>query len=159
MSNLEYIQTSDGFYNYLNQLKLSGITIKQKTKYIYTIKDGYYNFNINLKKLNCFLCKNYKTCSLKKCKHIYLILFKFFKLSNAELMFLWINDNFKNIIEQKEMVIKIQDLECLICIDNVFKKYTKIKQIIHCLNCGKFFHQKCYQKTFSNKCVNCQLLL
>ena len=153
------IDISNEFYEYINKLNFTRISHyklkRNKKKYLFGIKDGIFNFKVNLKNFSCSLCKNNKQCSLKKCKHIYYILMKIYKLTPIELMFIGINNNIENVIENKEIKITEEDLECPICIDNMFQYNLPNNKRLHCLNCGKFYHTKCYRKLKDNKCVNC----
>lgn len=153
------IDISKEFNDYLNNLnfaKISHYKLKRnKNKYLFGIKDGIFNFKVNLKIFSCCLCKDHNQCSLKKCKHIYYILIKIFKLKPVELMFIGINNNIENVIENKEIKINEEDLECPICIENIFECNLPYYKKLQCLNCGKFYHSKCYRKLKDNKCVNC----
>ena len=157
------VNISNEFNDYLKKLSFTGIThfkIKRnKNKYLFGVKDGIVSFRVNLEDFSCNLCKQGKQCSLKKCKHIYYVLLKVLKLTPLELMFVGMNNNIKNIIEKKELEIKEEDLECPICIDNMFQYNLPHHKRLHCLNCGKFYHRKCYLKLKDNKCVNCFNLL
>ena len=70
------------------------------------------------------------------------------------LQFLWTNNNYLKILKEEPMEIQSNDIECPICLDEVDYKYNS--KILHCLDCGKFYHINCLNK--SNKgivCLNC----
>ena len=163
--NLNKVTISNNFNTYLQNLKFIGIStykIKHnKNKYVFGIKDGIITFTLNIKDFKCSLCKKPQQCSLVKCKHIYYILIKILKLTPKELMFVGINNNIENIIIHKKIEIKNEDLECPICIDNVFQYNIPNWKRIHCLNCGKFYHRNCclklVNKTKGWNCINCYI--
>lgn len=162
---------SNEFTKYLSELSFSNISIlpNKKKKFIktinnqqistkYHIKDGYINFDINLKEPKCRICKDVPFCSLKKCKHLIKLYQNVFNLSNYHLQFIWMNNNTTNLINGKPIEIKEADLECPICLDSVDLNTNNIynlDKIYHCLDCGKFYHKKCMIMAKSNKCLNC----
>jgi len=139
---------SNEFNTYLNISNNNFIILKvNKKKTIFTIKDGYFKFKVDLKNLSCTFCKNVSECSLKKCKHIYYIYSKEFKISKYLLQFLWVNNNYINILEGKDMVIEEDDTHCPVCLDDSSKECSNFDKIVHCLDCGKFYHKNCLMKT------------
>ena len=149
---------SNDFTKYLSGLSFNNISIipnkkKRYTKIInnkpistrYHIKDGFINFDINLKDPKCIICKDVPLCSLKKCKHL---------IKLYDLQFIWMNNNTNNLLEGGSLEIKETDLECPICLDIVNLNHS-LDKINHCLDCGKFYHRKCMIKAKANKCLNC----
>lgn len=162
---------SNEFTKYLSGLSFNNISIipnkkKRYTKIInnqpistrYHIKDGFINFDINLKDPKCIICKDVPLCGLKKCKHLIKLYQSVFDLSDYDLQFIWMNNNTNNLLEGKPIEIKEADLECPICLDIVnlnTKNSYSLDKINHCLDCGKFYHRKCMIKAKANKCLNC----
>lgn len=144
------------FYKYYNDIKKNFNILKEnKSKTIFTIKENNFKFKVDLKKLTCTVCPKKKLCEIKKCNHIYQLYSKYYDISDILLPFLWINDNYLKILNNKEMIIQEKDIECPICLDNtdIIKKANK--NIIHCLNCNKYYHKKCINKLKKNKCPTC----
>ena len=148
---------SKEFYEYMDGFKDDFIINKKhKKKHKYSIKKGFINFNINLINPDCPFCDKSSTCSLKKCIHIYKIYNTVYNVPRDKLVFLWINDNYLKVLNNEKMVILPDDIECPICLENAgFNNYIKNKTI-HCLDCGKFYHTKCLDKTKKGKvCLIC----
>ena len=145
---------SKEFSNYFKNLTDNFIILrKNKKKHIYRIKDGFINFDLDLKKTNCPICKTVSTCNLKKCNHIYKLYQNEYNVPYEKLQFLWINDNYLRILENKEIIVQSKDTECSICLEDC---YNEIK-IKHCLECGKFNHINCLTKANSlDECLNCK---
>ena len=113
-------------------------------------------FIVDLKNNNCSLCNNVSTCSLKKCIHIYKLYCEVYNVDINKLQFLWINDNFKKIKNNEEIIIQPNDIECPICLDDAGLEGYNESKVIHCLDCGKFYHNKCLEKNKKGmKCLVC----
>ena len=149
---------SKEFYNYYKNL-LDNFTILRKNnkKHIYRIKDGILHFDIDLKKAECSMCKNVKTCNLKKCVHIYKLFQNIYSVPYNYLQFLWINDNYLKVLKNEEIIIQSSDTECSICLEDAGLDGYNENKIKHCLDCGRFYHYKCLSKANIDKeCLNCK---
>ena len=148
---------SKEFVDYINGFKDNSIIIRENSKkHKFKLKEGIITFDIDLKNINCVMCKNVNTCSLKKCIHIYKIYEKVYKVPFNNLQFLWTNNNYLKVLKGEDMEILPNDIECPICLDDVGTQNYNYNKIIHCLDCGKFYHKLCLSK--SNKgivCLNC----
>lgn len=136
---------SNEFNNYLTKIHKNFTLVKKDfKKHKFTLKEGFITFTVDLKNINCSMCntKDLNICSLKKCSHIYRLFNELYNVPNDKLHFLWLNDNYKSILEKKEMTITDNDIECPICYED-----ATIKKNIHCLDCGKFYHVKCLEKS------------
>ena len=151
---------SKEFNDYLNNCIKSfnkfKILKKNKNKTIYTLSEGMgmfqMKFIVNIKELSCTMCsKSVKECSLKKCKHIYYIFLHEYNISKHNLQFLWINDNYLKVIDKKEMIFEDEDINCPICLDDSTSHNIDFNKIIHCLDCGKFYHTKCLKAACKDK--------
>lgn len=145
-------------YNYINSISknIKSIKIQGKNKNIFRIKDGYFSFTIDLlKDKKCIMCKNkINNCSLKKCKHLYAILLNSLKVPLDDISFLFLNNNLEKVVNRDEIIIKEEDFECPVCLENTSNdQYNKLFQ---CLNCSKFYHSKCIRKCNTNKCLMCK---
>jgi hypothetical protein len=144
------------FYNYFNSIKKPLNVIKiNKKKHIYYLKEGIINFSVKLKQLDCQLCSKKKECDLKKCNHIYQLFNEYYNIDEYLLQFLFINDNYKKALKNEELNIDEKDLECPICLENTEIIKRPNNKIINCLNCNKFYHNKCLNKTNKNICYIC----
>ena len=132
------------------------IVKKDFKKLKFKIKEGFTTFIVDLKNNECSFCEKVSSCSLKKCVHIYKLYYELYKLNAEDLQFLWINDNYKKVKNNEEMIIQSTDIECPICLDDAGgNKYNKSK-VIHCLDCGKFYHINCLEKAKKGiKCLIC----
>ena len=69
------------------------------------------------------------------------------------MQYLWINDNYLKILNKEEPIIQSNDIECPICLDDAgLENYDKYN-VIHCLDCGKFYHVKCLKN--AKKGIQC----
>ena len=144
------------FYEYYNSIKKPLNIIKiNKKKHIYFLKEGIINFSVKLKQLDCQLCSKKKECDLKKCNHIYQLFNQYYNINEYLLQFLFINDNYKKALKNEELIIEEKDLECPICLENTEIINKPDNKIINCLNCNKFYHRKCLNKTNKKICYIC----
>ena len=144
------------FYKYYNNIKKEFMIIKEnKSKTVFTIKENNFKFKVNLKNVTCTMCTKKKLCEIKKCNHIYQLFNKYYNISDILLPFLWINNNHLKIINKENIQIDEKDIECPICLDSteIIKKANR--NIIHCLNCNKYYHKKCVNKLKGTKCPIC----
>jgi|TARA_B100000524_G_scaffold237794_1_gene126767 hypothetical protein len=148
---------SKEFKNFIKKKESNFISIKNnKKKHIYKIKDGYFTFDINLENPSCILCNSSKGCSLKKCYHLYKLLNLHYNISFDNLQFLWINDNYIKALNNQKLEIQSIDLECPICLEIAWSEKYNPNKTIHCLDCGKFYHIDCLNKTKKGiVCLNC----
>jgi hypothetical protein len=148
---------SKEFINYINGHKdKSIITRENLKKHKFKLTEGIMTFDVDLKLLNCVLCKNVNTCSLKKCIHIYKLFEIVYKVPFDKLQYLWSNNNYLKVLNGEDMEILSNDVECPICLDDAGLDSYRENKVIHCLVCGKFYHTNCLRK--SNKgivCLNC----
>ena len=144
------------FYLYYNSINKPFTILKEnKSKTKFTLKQNNYKFKVDLKKIQCTMCPNKMNCQVKKCFHIYELFSKYFQISNELLPFLWVNDNHLNAINNQPLDIQDKDLECPICLESTDIINTPNKKITHCLECNKYYHQKCINKTKKSVCPNC----
>ena len=144
---------NDIFYNYYIKKidDVKHITITKK-KNALNVKDGLITFS--LKTLNeCTICGFFNLCDYRKCNHIYAVLINHYKLSYNDLFYLWKNDNYENLINNKPFDYSPE--ECTICLDVINYK----NKYVHCLNCGICYHSKCINRCKDTKCLNCMNLL
>lgn len=144
------------FYKYYNNIKKNFIILKEnKSKTLFTLKENNLKFKVDLKNVTCTMCSKKKLCDIKKCIHIYDLYHKYYNVSDILLPFLWLNDNYLNIINNKKIIINEKDTECPICLDSteIIKKANR--NIIHCLNCNKYYHKKCINKLKNKTCPTC----
>ena len=151
---------SKEFRDYLNNMTTNFIILKQnKSNTVFTMKEGFVKFVVDIKKLSCTFCKEVKECSLKKCKHIYFIYSNVYNVDYHDLQFLWVNDNYKRIIKSEEIKLEDEDTCCMVCLEDASNKNINFDKIKHCLDCGKFYHLKCLKniKKENNeiKCLMC----
>lgn len=142
---------SDIFYKfYLNMLEnIKFIHIKKGKNKLF-LQDGL--FKIKFDNLtNCTTCGKFTQCEYTKCKHIYAILIKEYKLNFHDLFFLWKNNNFHNLIENKEFDYTPED--CNFCLEQI--DYTKNRTYTQCLKCGCCYHIKCLRQYDKIVCINC----
>ena len=148
---------SKEFCEHIDKLNSNIIILRKDFKKLkFKIKEGFTTFIVDLKKNECSFCNKVSSCSLKKCIHIYKLYYELYQLDINELQFLWVNDNDKKVKNKEDMVILSDDIECPICFDDAGTKgYNKLK-VIHCLDCGKFYHNKCLEKSKKGiKCLVC----
>jgi hypothetical protein len=144
------------FHLYYNDIKKQFIVLKEnKSKTIFTLKENNFKFKVNLEKLTCTMCSKKRLSEIKKCNHIYQLYHQYYNISILLLPFLWINDNYLKVLNNKEIEINDKDTECLICLENTEIINKPNKKIIHCLNCNKYYHSKCINKIKNKKCQNC----
>ena len=144
------------FYIYYNEIKKNFIVLKEKkSKTVFTLKENNFKFKVNLKNLTCSMCSKKRLSEIKKCNHIYQLYNQYYDISILLLPFLWINDNHHKVLNHKDIEINEKDTECPICLEDteIIKKANK--NIIHCLNCNKYYHKKCINKMKGNKCPTC----
>lgn len=160
------VKITNEFNNYYKDFKFNFTILKKdKKRHVYTLKEGVITFKVYLKEITCTLCNSIgssiNTCNLKKCKHIYYIYQKLYNVPYEELIYLWINNNHINILNNEKMVILDKDIECSICLEDAGGKYYNSEKIIHCLECGNFQHRLCLDKVKKQKksneivCINC----
>tara|TARA_B100001287_G_C22538729_1_gene461047 strand:- start:374 stop:856 length:483 start_codon:yes stop_codon:yes gene_type:complete len=138
---------SNEFKNYINDMKMNLLILKtNKNKTIYTMKEGFFKFTVDIKNLKCSYCNEVKKCSLKKCKHLYYIFKNIYNINTHKLQFLWMNDNHNNVIKGKELVFEEDDINCPICLEDASSENINFNKVIHCLDCGKFYHKDCLKK-------------
>tara|TARA_Y100000389_G_C17285073_1_gene425012 strand:+ start:349 stop:828 length:480 start_codon:yes stop_codon:yes gene_type:complete len=144
------------FYLYYNSINKPFTILKEnKSKTKFTLKQNNYKFKVDLEKIQCTMCPDKMNCQVKKCFHIYELFSKYFQISNELLPFLWVNDNHLNAINNQPLDIQDKDLECPICLESTDIIKTPNKKIIHCLECNKYYHRKCINKTKKSECPNC----
>lgn len=148
---------SKEFKNYLSQRIIDfNIIKKNKKNHKFKVNEGYFTFEIDLKKTSCLKCNNNNGCSLKKCYHIYKIYNSIYNIPFEKLQFLWINDNYLKVLDNKEIEIQPPDIECPICLEDAGSNDYNPNKVIHCLDCGKFYHINCLNKTKKGiVCLNC----
>jgi len=147
---------SEQFLKYYKSIKKNFYIIKKNNnKKIYKIRDGRIVFSVDLKNIKCGLCDNTSLCELKKCNHIYQLFNTEFNVPEEKLEFLWKNDNHARVLDGEEIVLKEEDLDCVICLEFVFDKNSYKKRIC-CLNCGKYYHHKCLNRCNKFECLNCK---
>ena len=150
---------SKEFNDYINSCIVNfnkfKILKKNKKNTVYTMAEGIgmfqMKFNVNVKELSCTMCKSVKECSLKKCRHLYYIFYNDYGVQKYDLQFLWINDNYKRVLEGEKMIFEEDDLNCPVCLDDSTSCFLDFNKITHCLDCGKFYHTKCLKEACKNK--------
>ena len=123
---------SDIFYRYYINLKndFNKITITKMKKNKIFIKDGFLILNYDLNDLTkCSLCGSFNECDYRKCKHIYFILSNYHNLDFYDIFYIWKNDNYKNLLNNKKFDYKLE--ECGFCLDTIY--YDKYKLYNQCL--------------------------
>ena len=156
MSNelVDYVNT---FYNSLNKMQL--IVNKKNKKNLYKIKDGIISLEIKLanNQIKCNWCSDKKLCSLRKCKHIYFLLIKIFKLSLDEICLLWRDNNWEKFFkDNNDLPQSYQNEDCGICLEEIEQNgYVNFKKIYQCLDCGNFSHTKCLKQINKDHCIFC----
>ena len=107
---------SQNFFKYYNDILdnskyLSILYNKKKNKIV--VQDGILKIDFNLDDqkslVKCKVCKEWKECDYKKCKHIYYILTNHFKLDFVDLFFLRKNNNYNKIFLNEKLNYDSED--------------------------------------------------
>ena len=107
---------SNEFNNYLTKIHKNFTLVKKDfKKHKFTLKEGFITFTVDLKNINCSMCntKDLNICSLKKCSHIYRLFNELYNVPNDKLHFLWLNDNYKSILEKSPLEIAAKKHELI----------------------------------------------
>jgi len=133
----------------LNMIKFINIK-KNKNKTF--LHDGIFKITFD-NFTNCTICGKFNICKYTKCKHIYAILIKDYKLSLYDLFFLWKNNNYDKLLNGETFDYSYED--CSFCLDQI--NYDKNKSYTQCLNCGCCYHIKCLRQYDKIICINCNI--
>lgn len=155
--------TKYSIYKYISSNKKFSF-IKKKNNIV--IKSGYFNFEINKKKLSC-------PCSNDLCEHLIFFLTDVIKINIHDLVFyekfknnlilsLEKNTDFQTINQEINNFID-EEFECLICFCNLRNsKINPLVNIIECSNCHKYCHKYCFDSykskntILNNICIHCK---
>ncbi len=142
---------SDIFYKYYNDIlnDIKFITIKKNNKKTF-LQDGILKIKFD-DLINCTTCGKFTECEYTKCKHIYTILIKDYKLNFYDLFFLWKNNNYDKLLNNNQFDYSFED--CNFCLDQI--NYEKNKSYTQCLECGCCYHIKCLRQYDKFNCINC----